>query len=114
MRIVITAEGSDLESAASQIFGRCPVLLFVDVESGHLQPVPNPAATASGGAGVQAARLVVDRGAQAVITGRVGPKAAQVLDAAGVALHRTQGARAGEVLEHYLAGQLEPLAVSQP
>jgi len=77
-----------------------------------VKAVENPAVAAPGGAGVQAARLVVDRGAEAVITGRLGPNAARVLEAAGVDTRRVDGLTAGEALEHFLAGELMPLATS--
>ena len=40
-----------------------------------------------GGAGVRAAQTVVDEGVGAVVAGEVGPKAYEVLDAAGVRVY---------------------------
>lgn len=112
MKVVITARGSSLDAEPSPVFGRCPVFLFVDPENQQLEALENPAIAASGGAGIQAAQLVVDRGARAVITGRLGPNAARVLEAAGIEIRRAAGRTAGEVLERFFAGELSPLDVA--
>jgi len=112
MRVVITAQGPRLDAETSPVFGRCPVFLFVDAANRRVEAVQNPAVTAPGGAGVQAAQMVVDRGAEAVITGRLGPNAARVLEAAGVDMRRADGGTAGEVLDRFLAGGLPSLAAS--
>ena len=112
MQVVITAQGSALDAEPSPVFGRCPVFLFVDAETRQVEALENPAAAASGGAGIQAAQLVVDRGAGAVITGRLGPNAARVLEAAGIEIRRLEGRTAGEALERFIAGELPPLNAS--
>ena len=90
MKVVISSEGRDLSSPCSPQFGRCPLFLLVDTESMELESVTNTAANAPGGAGVQAAQLVTRSDARAVITGKVGPKAMQVLRAAGVPVYLFQ------------------------
>ena len=78
MKIVVTANGADLSAQTSPIFGRCPTYVFVDTESMAFEAIENPAVSASGGAGIQAAQFVIERGAQAVLTGSMGPNATQV------------------------------------
>jgi predicted Fe-Mo cluster-binding NifX family protein len=112
MKIVITAQGNGLDAEPSPVFGRCPVFLFVDSATQEVEALENPAVSAPGGAGIQAAQLVVDRGAKAVITGRLGPNAARVLESAGVDLLRVGGRTAGEALERFIAGKLSPLVAS--
>ena len=112
MKIVITAQGTGLDAEPSPVFGRCPVFLLVDSETREVEALTNPAVAASGGAGIQAAQLVVDRGAKTVITGRLGPNAARVLEAAGIDLRRVDGRTAGEALDHFMAGELPPLNAS--
>ncbi len=87
MKLCITANGSNLESSTNTAFGRAPWLIFIDPESMALQAMENSAANASQGAGIGAAQLVADNGAAAVLTGRVGPKAEEVLRAAGVKIY---------------------------
>jgi predicted Fe-Mo cluster-binding NifX family protein len=68
--------------------------------------VQNPAVSASGGAGVQAAQFVIERGAQAVVTGNVGPNAFNVFQAARVPVHLFGGGTVRQAVEAYKAGQL--------
>ena len=106
MKIVISAGGAGLDSPASPVFGRCPMFLLVDTETLASEAVENPAASAGGGAGIQAAQFVIQRGAQAVLSGNVGPNAYQVFDAAGIPvyLHGEESAR--RALEAFVAGKL--------
>ncbi|HFQ81006.1 MAG TPA: dinitrogenase iron-molybdenum cofactor biosynthesis protein [Desulfobacterales bacterium] len=87
MKLCITANGSNLDSSTNTTFGRAPWLLYIDTDSMDLQAMENSAANASQGAGIGAAQLVADNGAAAVLTGRVGPKAEEVLQAAGIKIY---------------------------
>jgi len=57
MRIVVSANGADLDAAASPVFGRCPTYVFVDTETMVFEAVDNPAMNAAGGAGIQVGTL---------------------------------------------------------
>ena len=106
MKVVISANGADLDASASPVFGRCPVFVFVDVETMAFEAVENPALAAPGGAGIQAAQFVTERGAKAVITGNVGPNAFGVFDAAGVPVYQFAGGTVREAVEAHRNGQL--------
>jgi len=106
MKIVVTASGADLGTQAHPAFGRCPTYVFVDTETMQFEAVENPAANAAGGAGIQAAQFVVERGAQAVVTGNVGPNAFQVLQPAGVPIYLFSGGTVRQAVEAYKAGEL--------
>ena len=107
MKIVVTAEGKDLNAPTSSRFGRCPTYIFVDSESMAFQAVPNPAMSTPGGAGIQAAQFVVEQGAQAVLTANVGPNAMDVLQAAGVSVYTIQDGSVREAIEAYKTEQLQ-------
>ena len=107
MKIVITSNGDNLESPISSKFGRCPVFLFLEDDADEIEAVENPALDTHGGAGIQAAQFVVDQGAEAVITGRVGPKAMDVLIAADVPIYIFQGDTPRRALEAFKAGELQ-------
>jgi predicted Fe-Mo cluster-binding NifX family protein len=109
MKIVVTATGSNLDAPASPVFGRCPNYLFVDSETMAFEAVENPAMSAAGGAGIQAAQFVVARGAQAVLTGNVGPNAADVLKAAGVPVYQIAEGTVRQVVTMFEQGQLSEL-----
>jgi predicted Fe-Mo cluster-binding NifX family protein len=84
MKIVATSTGRDLDSALDPRFGRCAYFAVLDSESGALEAIPNPFLDAAGGAGTQAAQWVLDQGAEILLTGQCGPKAAAVLRDAGI------------------------------
>jgi predicted Fe-Mo cluster-binding NifX family protein len=106
MRIIVTANGAGLDALASPIFGRCPTYVFVDTETMGFEAVDNPAVNASGGAGIQAAQFVVERGARAVLSGRVGPNALDVLQAANVPVYTFDGGTVRQAVEAFKAGRL--------
>ena len=106
MKIVVTANAGDLDAPASPVFGRCPTYVFVDPQTMDFEAVENPAISAAGGAGIQAAQFIVERGAQAVVTGNVGPNAFNVLHAANVPVYTVGGGTVRQAAEQYKAGHL--------
>jgi predicted Fe-Mo cluster-binding NifX family protein len=109
MKVVVTANGRDLDAPVSPIFGRCPAYILVDTETMQFEAIDNPALSAGGGAGIQAAQFVIERGAQAVLTGNVGPNAFGVFQAASVPVCLIEGGTVREAIEAYKAGKLQPL-----
>jgi len=114
MKIAVSADGTDLDAGASPVFGRCQGYVFVDTESLSYEGLANPALSAAGGAGIQAAQFVVGRGVDAVVSGNVGPNAFNVLDAAGVVVYLA-GELAGsstvrQVVDAYNAGELSKVS----
>lgn len=112
MKLALSSDGPTLEAAASPIFGRCAYFLFIDTETGAFEAKPNPARDDSGGAGVQAAQFVLDQGAQALISGHLGPNAAQIIEAAGIPMYVLKGQTGAAVLDHFRAGALDRMSTS--
>jgi predicted Fe-Mo cluster-binding NifX family protein len=106
MKIAVTSNGAALDAQASPIFGRCPSYVFVDTETMEYEAVENPAVSSASGAGVQAAQFVVERGAQAVVTGNIGPNAFNVFQSAGAPVYVHEGGTVRQVVDAYKAGQL--------
>ncbi len=106
MKIVVTANGADLDAPTSPIFGRCTTYILVDLETMAVEAIANPAGSAGGGAGVQAAQFVVGQGAQAVVTGNVGPNAFRVLQSAGVPVFLSEGGTVRQAVVGYREGRL--------
>jgi predicted Fe-Mo cluster-binding NifX family protein len=110
MKIVITAIAPDIDAQVDPRFGRGAYFLVVDADTLEWQAEANPAVNASGGAGVQAAQIVVQHGAQVAISGDFGPNAYEVLAAAGVEMFLTpagESLTASEVLARYQRGELK-------
>ena len=110
MKIVVTANGNNLDALASPVFGRCPVYIFVDTETMDFQAVENPAISAPGGAGIQAAQFVIKRGAQAVLTGNLGPNAANVLQTASIPVYQIPEGTVRQVVEMFQQNRLSSLS----
>jgi predicted Fe-Mo cluster-binding NifX family protein len=107
MQIAISLqEDEGLESSVSPIFGRCPFFMFVDVDNGHFEIRTNPAQSAAGGAGIQAAQMIAGNHVNAVISGKLGPKAYDVLASAGIAVYTFSGGSVEEALKAFRRGQL--------
>jgi predicted Fe-Mo cluster-binding NifX family protein len=84
MKIVLTTDADDLSGDLNPNFGRCRRFLIYDTSSGATEVLPNPGSGSAGGAGIQAARSLVARQVDRVITGRVGPNARPILQEAGI------------------------------
>jgi predicted Fe-Mo cluster-binding NifX family protein len=112
MRIVVTSNGTDLDAPASPVFGRCSTYVFVDTETMESEAIDNPAINAAGGAGIQAAQFVTERGAQAVVTGNMGPNAFNVFQSAGVPIYLFDGGTVRDAVEAFQAGNLQSIADS--
>jgi len=84
MKIGVAAMGESLDADVSDQFARCPFFLIVDSQSMGFESFANPAAAMPGGAGPAAVQEIVNRGARVAVAGRLGPKAEQALQAAGL------------------------------
>lgn len=111
MRIAITAGGETLAASVDDRFGRAPCFVLYDLDAEQFTVVPNQQnLQAAQGAGIQAAQNVARAGADAVLTGHVGPKAFRALTAAGIAVFTGVSGTVAEALAAYRAGRLEPAA----
>ena len=106
MKIVVTAEGAGLDAPASPVFGRCPVYVFVETEAMEVRSVENPAMNSASGAGIAGAQFVLKQGAEAVVTGNVGPNAHSVFQASDVPVYMLDGGTVRDVVEAYKEGKL--------
>lgn len=106
MKICVTSSGPGLDSEMDPRFGRCQYFIFADPESLKTEAVENPNLAASGGAGIQSAQLVANRGVEAVITGQVGPNAYTTLQAGKVRIITGVSGKVRDILEKYKKGEL--------
>lgn len=108
MKIVVTAEGKEMSSALDLRFGRAQWLLCIDTEGDGFAAHDNVVNLHSAqGAGIQTAQNVVNLGAEAVITGNVGPNAIRTLSAGGVKVFLAEAASVQEAVELFKAGALK-------
>jgi len=112
MNIAITATEPSLDAKVDPRFGRCPYFLIVDTETLKYEAVENANVTLGGGAGVQSALLMAEKGVQFILTGNCGPNAYQALSAGGIGVIVGCSGTGAEVVEQFKAGQLN--ATDQP
>jgi predicted Fe-Mo cluster-binding NifX family protein len=112
MKIAISSTGKDIGSQVDPRFGRCPYFVFVDPETMEFDVSENAGLMASGGAGVQAAQLISQKGATVLITGNLGPNAASALSASGIKVYLVPGGTVKEVTESYKSGALKEVSGS--
>lgn len=107
MKIAVSSSGNDLNSMLDPRFGRCAYFLIIDPEDMSFEVFDNQSASQSSGAGIQAAQSLADKNVTAVITGHVGPNAAQTLSAAGIDVFAEQQGTISEVVERLKKGNLK-------
>lgn len=107
MKIIVTSQGPGLDSPVDPRFGRAKCFVLFDTETGQVSVHDNAQnLNAPQGAGIQAAQAVARLGAEAVLTGNVGPKAFTTLQAANVAIYTGASGTVGEAIEQYKSSQL--------
>jgi predicted Fe-Mo cluster-binding NifX family protein len=112
MKIVISANGPNLEALVDPRFGRAPYFLIVDVETKEFEVAPNQASMqAAQGAGIQAAALVARHRPVAVLTGHCGPRAFRTLQTAGIQVILGVEGPVRKAVQDYRAGKLKPASV---
>ena len=85
MKIAVTSQGTNLNSQVDPRFGRAAYILIVDSETLDFEMLDNKENVAAlKGAGIQAASMVNDKGAEVLLTGYCGPKAFMTLEAAKI------------------------------
>ena len=112
MKLLVSATGPDITAPMDPRFGRAPSFVLVESETGEWSAHVNPGAGAGQGAGIEAARLAIELGAQAVLTGATGPNAFRTLAAANVTVYPAGGGRVADVVEQWKAGALTPAAAA--
>ena len=106
MKICVTATAGDLNAQVDPRFGRCQYFVIVDSETMAFEAMANEAIAAPGGAGIQAAQTMVNKGVDVVISGNIGPNAFQVLSTAGVKIATGAYGTVQEATEMYKSGKL--------
>jgi predicted Fe-Mo cluster-binding NifX family protein len=109
MQLAISTSGQDL-SAPLTGFGRASGFILYDTEKGEFSYLSNSQnMLAARGAGAKTAQDLAQSGAQAVITGKMGPKAADFLQGQGIKIYLASQSTVQEAIQAYQAGSLEQL-----
>jgi predicted DNA-binding protein (UPF0251 family)/predicted Fe-Mo cluster-binding NifX family protein len=108
-KIAVSCGAPDLDDQVESRFGRAAGFMIVDPETMEFEYLDNGASqTMARGAGIQAAENVARSGAKVVLTGYVGPKAFQTLQAAGFRIvQNLENLTVREAIERYKTGEVE-------
>lgn len=114
-KIAVSSEGPGLDEPVDPRFGRAAGFVIVDPETLDFEYLENGAAQARGqGAGILAAETVARAGAGVVLTGFVGPKAFQALEAAGIRVaHNLEGLSVREAMQRFSDGRVQWVTVEE-
>jgi predicted Fe-Mo cluster-binding NifX family protein len=108
-KVAISANGESLEARVDPRFGRASYFLLVNPATMEFEAVANRQnLQAVQGAGLKAAALVADRQPAAILTGNCGPKAFQILEAAGIPVFLGVTGSVREAVEQFRTGKLLP------
>ena len=111
MKIAISAYGDSLGAKAYERFGRCDYFVIVDTDTDEIIALKNKSAGGSTGVGTACAQELFNAGVTAVVSGKVGSNAYEVLKASGVAIYLApSGLSVQETLEKFKAGSLPKAA----
>jgi len=106
MKIAVSAAGVDLDSEVDPQFARARYFILVDSESLDFETIENPNRMLRGGAAVGSARLLVDKGADVVLSGSCGPNAFRTLSLAGIRVVPGARGKVRSAVTAFLHGRL--------
>ena len=112
MRVAVSSSGRELDAPIDPRFGRCAYFIIVNTDDMSFDVYANESSTLDGGAGIQSAQFVASKGAEAVLTGNVGPNAVSALSAAGVQLVTGLTGNVRQSVDDYKRGRLKSSAES--
>ena len=113
MKIAISSTGPNLDDAVEARFGRCPYFLVVDPATMDFEALPNPNNELGGGAGIQSAKLMTEKGVSVVLTGSCGPNAVQVLEEGQIKLVTGVNGPVRQAVQQFSAGSLKTTPTAQ-
>ncbi len=108
MIIAITAIGKDLKSQVDQRFGRAKFIIIYDTNTSSFTAHDNLLnLNAPQGAGIQSAQNIVDKNAEILLTGNLGPKAFTVLSVAKIKSYLVAGGTVEQAIKDFQDNKLE-------
>lgn len=108
MKICVTSEGENLDSAVDPRFGRAAYFIVVDTDTLEFEAVQNPNVSGTGGVGIQSGQWAAERGISTVLTGNVGPNAFRTLESAGISVMTGASGSVREAVDKFKRGEFNP------
>lgn len=105
MKIAVTSTGPTVDDNVEARFGRCPFFLIIDTDTMQFEAIENPNIALGGGAGIQSAQLMSEKGVTTVLTGNCGPNAFSVFGQAGIQVIVGLSGNIRNAVEQFKAGR---------
>lgn len=112
MKIAIASTGLTLQSNVSNVFGRSPNFIIVDLQNDEIEnisPIENPAKNERG-AGNLAAQFIIDQGVEALILGELGNVAFGILRNAGIKIYKIRPGNVEKNLKYFEESKLDEIS----
>ena len=110
MKIAVSASGNNLESQLNPRFGRSSGFIVYDTKTEETLFLDNSDnLSLPQGAGIKTAKMIADAGAEILITGQLGPKAAQALSRSKIRIYYCTAGTVGEAVKAFQENRLEEL-----
>lgn len=107
MKIAVTSTGTNLDADLDPRFGRARYIIIVDSETFEFEVLDNQEnVNALKGAGIQAAGMVSEKGAEVLLTGFCGPNAFKTLSAANIGVANDASGTVKDAVKAYIDGKL--------
>lgn len=109
MKIAISSMGRKSSDLMDPRFGRCECFQVYDTERKEYGVLDNESKSSGQGAGIGASQFILDQGVDALVTGKLGPNAFEVLATSDMELYTSESIAVEEVVALYERGELQKL-----
>jgi predicted Fe-Mo cluster-binding NifX family protein len=114
MIIGIPVDTNSMSSDISDNFGRTNFFLIYDDKKDESTFLDNTAKNSQGGAGIEAAQILVDKNVDIIITPRCGKNAAEVLKFGDIDIYKSEDKSVEDNLNKLKENTLSPLSEIHP
>ncbi|MBS4034750.1 MAG: NifB/NifX family molybdenum-iron cluster-binding protein [Ignavibacterium sp.] len=109
MLIAVSVKKPDLSAELSDAFGRSEYFLLFDSEMNASEFIHNPYSSELGGAGIQSARLLIERNVETLITTFIGFNTLRFFNSLKVKVYLCENCNAEESLRLFSEGNLKEI-----
>jgi predicted Fe-Mo cluster-binding NifX family protein len=110
MKVAVSSQGQSVSSDIDPRFGRTSGFVLFDTETLEVSFLDNSDnQSLAQGAGIKTAQALSKAGVQVVLTGQLGPKAAEALNHSNIAVYSCQAGTVQQALENFKQSRLNYL-----
>ena len=110
MKLAISSNGDSLESSIDPRFGRCMYYIIYNTDDDSYEAISNTSRQATGGAGIQTAQDISNKGVDAVITTNIGPNAFRVMESAKIKVYSGITGSVKKAIEDFKKGSFDTIS----